>query len=356
MLRLRYLPAAVIGVGVAGVVSLLGSIEDRVRAAPGRAANQAREVYLASLYVQPSPAGARGSEASPLRDRTGYWNGVRDRKLLRRIQRQPIRKISFNRGGSSLSLRLHLADGSSAAFKPEQIHPQTVPRKEIAAYRLNRLLGLSRVPPATWRVVTLKELYTHVDPEQKHLFFRFRKEARFRKGGRLAGEVSWWIPRIKYIPVDRWKNRKRWYQWLKAYKRLPERFADVTAQLSVMMIFDFLINNPDRFSGFNTMGTPDEKFLYFMDNTYAFHPLPHGGRQARSGLHRTMRYSRRLYRRLKALSYQRLERAMRVDEGCPFELLTEAEMRAVIDRRNYAVQHINRVIARFGWQKTMVFP
>lgn len=354
-LRLRYVPALGIGVGVAALLSAIGPLDGDVKAAPKAAADAAREVCLASLYVRP-PAPTQDVTGEPLhRDRAGYWNGVPDRVLLDRIQKQPIRSITFNLGGSSLSLRLQLADGSSAAFKPEQIHPQTVPRKEIAAYRLNRMLGLSRVPPATWRVLRLKELYTHMAPRHRHLFFRIRKEAKFRKGWKLAGEVSWWIPRIKYIPVDRWKNRKRWYQWLKAYKRLPRHHAEVTRQLSVMMIFDFLINNPDRFSGFNTMGTPDEKFLYFMDNTYSFHPSARGGRRARSGLHRTMRYSRRFYARLKALTLPRLRAAMRTAPGAPFTLLSEPEMRAVIDRRNYAVQYINRVIARYGWQKTMVF-
>jgi hypothetical protein len=212
------------------------------------------------------------------------------------------------------------------------------------------------VPPATWRVLSLKELYTYVDPAQRHLFFRIRKEARFRRGGALAGEVSFWIPEIKYIPIDRWKARQRWYQWLKAYKRLPPEFAEATAQLSVMLIYDFVINNPDRFSGYNTMGTPDAKFLYFMDNTYSFHPLPHGGKVARTGLMRTQRFSRRFYRHLKALDLPRLRAALRVDREAPWPLLTEEELRAVIARRDYAIQHINAVIARYGWEKTMVFP
>jgi hypothetical protein len=193
-------------------------------------------------------------------------------------------------------------------------------------------------------------------PRDRHLAFRIRKEAKVRKGRKLAGEVSWWIPRIRYIPIDRWKARKRWYQWLKAYKRLRPRHAEAAAQLSKLCIFDFLINNPDRFSGYNTMATPDFRFLFFMDNTYSFYPLPRGGRRARNGLHRVMRYSRSLVRRLKGLTYARLKRAMAVKEGAPWPLLTEPELRAVIARRNYAVQVINRVIARYGWEKTMVFP
>jgi len=315
-----------------------------------------REVFLASLYRKPLPSVAEIPSETLRRDRPGYWHGISDQVLLKRIQTQPIERITFNRGGSSLSLRLRLADGSSAAFKPEQIHPQTVPRKEIASYRLNRLLGLSRVPPATWRVLTWRDLYAKIDPEEKRFFFRFKKEAKFRKGGKLVGEVSWWIPKIRYIPIDRWKARKRWHQWLKAYKWLPTRYAEVTAQLSVMLLYDFLINNPDRFSGFNTMGTPDTKFLYFMDNTYSFFPRPKGGDNARTGLERVQRFSRKFFRHLKALTYARLKRGMAQSADAPMPLLSEPEMRMVIARRNHAVQHINWVIARYGWEKTMVFP
>ncbi len=315
-----------------------------------------RAVLLASLYRRPLPSEAEIPSETLRRDRPGYWNGIPDAKLLERIRTQPIRRITFNRGGSSLSLRLRLADGSSAAFKPEQIHMQTVPRKEIAAYRLNRLLGLSRVPPATWRVLTWRDLYSHMDPRERRFFFRIKKEARFRKGGRLVGEVSWWIPKIRYIPIDKWKARKRWHQWLKAYKRLPPRYAEVTAQLSVMLLFDFLINNPDRFSGYNTMGTPDTKFLYFMDNTSSFFPHPRGGKNARTGLQRVQRFSRKLVRNLKALTLERLRKAMAQPAGAPMPLLSERELRMVIARRDHAVQHINWVIARYGWEKTMVFP
>lgn len=358
--RIRSGPRALVALAVATVALAPEAGRASGAVTPGRAAGRAtdsaRLQVLASLYVQPWRPSGGPAASTVLRERPGFWNGVRDDALLHRIQRQPIKKIAFNLGGSSLSLRLFLADGSSAAFKPEQIHTQTVPRKEIAAYRLNRLLGLARVPPATWRVVSLREVYRKIVPTQRHLLFRIRKEARFRRAWQLAGEVSWWIPRIKYIPIDRWKARKRWYQWLKAYKRLPTRFVQATAQLSVMLIFDFLINNPDRFSGYNTMSTPDQSFLYFMDNTYSFFPSPRGGRRARNGLHRTMRFSRHLYRSLKAITPERLRAAMRVRPGAPFSLLTDEEMRAVIARRYYAVQHINRVIARYGWAKTMVFP
>ena len=48
----------------------------------------------------------------------------------------------LNIGGSSLSIRLDFASGARAAFKPHQIWPQSKPRREIAAYRIDRYLHI----------------------------------------------------------------------------------------------------------------------------------------------------------------------------------------------------------------------
>lgn len=356
-IRLRHLKALAVGVAVAGLLQLVGASEwlagpSPVQAAPG----PPREVQLASLYERPPSAADELAVTARLKDQEGYWSGVRDEEILAQIRTRPLKKISFNRGGSSLSFRLEMTGGWGAAFKPDQVHEQTVPRKEVAAYRINRLLGLSRVPPATCRVLSLKDLYTYMDPEQRHLFYRIQKEAKFQKGWSLAGEASYWLPQIGYLPIDQWKLRKRWIEWLKAYKTLPPRHAPLTAQISVMLIFDFLINNPDRFSGHNTMTTPDAKFLYFMDNTYSFHLFPRGGKATRHGLFRVMRFSRDFYQRLKALDAKKLRAALAAERHCPWPLLTDDEIGAVIARRDYAVQYINSMVARYGWERTMVFP
>ena len=64
-----------------------------------------------------------------------------DELLLERVRNQPIVRFKVNHGGSSMSFRVDFADGSRAAWKPIQTNLQTIPRKEVAAYRLNRLLG-----------------------------------------------------------------------------------------------------------------------------------------------------------------------------------------------------------------------
>src|SRR4051812_46772984 len=109
----------------------------------------------------------------------GVFLGMSDDVLLERARRQPIVRMKLNRGGSSLSFRIEFADGSRAAFKPAQTNLQTIPRKEVAAYRLNRLLGLNAVPPAAPRQVSRDELFAHLHPETIAALPRIQAETIF---------------------------------------------------------------------------------------------------------------------------------------------------------------------------------
>src|SRR5438045_9789065 len=102
--------------------------------------------------------------------------GMADDLLLERVRRQPIVRVKLNHGGSSLSFRVDLADGSRAAFKPAQTNLQTVPRKEVAAYRINRLLGLASVPPATPRAVSRDDILSDPHPGSQSALTRTQAE------------------------------------------------------------------------------------------------------------------------------------------------------------------------------------
>ena len=98
---------------------------------------------------------------------SGTFMGMSDELLLARVRTQPMVRFKLNHGGSSISFRVDFADGSRAAWKPTQTNTQTIPRKEIAAYRLNRLLGLNAVPPAAPRAVSREDLLAHLHPESQ---------------------------------------------------------------------------------------------------------------------------------------------------------------------------------------------
>src|SRR5690349_629057 len=132
----------------------------------------------------------------------GTFLGMSDELLLERVRTQPIARFKLNHGGSSLSFRVDFADGSRAAWKPMQTNMQSVPRKEVAAYRLNRLLGLHAVPPAAPRAVTRDELLGHLHAESVQFLPRIKAETVFGPDGKTIGTASYWIPIIKDSGFD----------------------------------------------------------------------------------------------------------------------------------------------------------
>src|SRR5688572_22278981 len=99
-------------------------------------AARTRPVVSDPFMLDPStPAGV--VELDIASDAAGTFLGMKDELLLERMKAGVVTQAKMNKGGSSISFRLDFSDGSRAAFKPEQTNPQTVPRKEIAAYRLN---------------------------------------------------------------------------------------------------------------------------------------------------------------------------------------------------------------------------
>ncbi|MDA3862544.1 MAG: hypothetical protein PF689_01605 [Deltaproteobacteria bacterium] len=291
-----------------------------------------------------------------LKNKPGIWMGKKDQIHQKHIQTAKIKKISFNKGGSTISLRLVFADGSKAAFKPEQYHEQTVPRFEIAAYVINKLLGLDCVAPATWRTITKKELFSKLVVKNRYLRKRIVREIKYNKDGTIDGEVSTWIKVIIPVKLESLKWRKRWIGWVSPWGRLNRKNFAYAAQISNMIIFDYMINNPDRFSGNNTFTDKSRKKFYFMDNTYSFYPDYEDIGNARFYLNQVRRFSLEMIRKIQKFTTKSLKQELAKIKNPPWKILSDKEIKAVMTRRNILLDHINKKIAQFGWSRTVVFP
>jgi hypothetical protein len=247
--------------------------------------------------VPGAPLGAHGdlSSVPDVRvalETTGTFMGMSDELLLERVRTQAIARFKLNHGGSSLSFRVEFADGSRAAWKPMQTNMQSVPRKEVAAYRLNRLLGLHAVPPAAPRAVTRDELFQHLHPESMQYLSRIKAETVFGPDGKTIGTASYWIPIIKDSGFDTPDGRRQTAAWLTHGQPIPPDRMAMAAQVSTLIVFDFLTSNPDRYSGGNMKMSEDGKQLYFMDNTMSFFVEPGGNQKTRDVLFKTQRFSK----------------------------------------------------------------
>jgi len=288
------------------------------------------------------------------------FDGVSDQRLLEPLRDPEITRVKFNSGGSSISLRLDFDNGARAAFKPRQTNWQTIPRREVAAFRVNRLLGLSSVPPAMGRMFRLEDLLDHLDPDQAYLLPRLREQIIVRDGW-VVGELSWWIPVIGHAEVDGFRIDSvegivTWKRYLDASEPIPHSERLMVAQISDMVLFDFLINNTDRWSGGNARTSPDGRVLYFMDNTMSFGDQPDGLPKVRVYLERVQKFSRSLVKSLRELTEAQLREALAEDAG-PFEaLLSSEEIDALLARRDYALRYIDSLIAEHGEENVLVFP
>jgi hypothetical protein len=272
------------------------------------------------------------------------------------VRTQPIARFKLNHGGSSLSFRVDFADGSRAAWKPMQTNMQSVPRKEVAAYRLNRLLGLHAVPPAAPRAVTRDELLEHLHPDSLAALPRIKAETVFGPEGRTIGTASYWIPIIKDSGFDTPDGRKQTQAWLTIGQEIPPDRLSMAAQVSTLIVFDFLTSNPDRYSGGNMKMSEDGKQLYYMDNTMSFYVDGSGNERNREVLFKTQRFSRALYEALDRVTVANLQRALAEELDTPYEILTPAEIAAVAARRAVVKRYLGDLIAQHGEHAVLFFP
>lgn len=342
---------------VAGAASGAGYGAVRAWRVAGSAVPQADAATLPRVAALPRPE-LRVAFDEPA---TGFR--APDAELLAPLGAAKVARAKANLGGSSLTLRLDFANGARAAFKPEQVHAQSTPRREIAAYRIDRLLEIGRVPPAKSIAIPMTELLDAIAPGARdELGARLRDQATIRNGV-LAGQLSWWIPAIerarigRELYVDEGEGRARWVSYLQIGARIPAEWRPLVEQLAACVLFDVLIDNSDRWSGNNTQASPDGKVFYIMDNTQSFSLARIGSESSVGALHRISVFPRALVRRIRALTEERLVRALEVTDGAPLgALLLPDEIRAVIQRRNNIMKYIDRLIAAHGEEAVLALP
>jgi len=323
----------------------------------GREAAAATVVHTPSATLAPLERANLASATSP--PITVF--GAPDPELLSPIATSPVTRIKLNRGGSSLSLRIDFASGARAAFKPQQIHPQSDPRREIAAYRIDRLLGIGHVPPAKSAAFAIDDLVAAADPEARAwVATRIANEA-IAKQDKLCGEVSWWIPEIKLVRlgghgIDEPEGQALWSGYLQAGAELPDEFRPMLTQIATVILFDIVIDNSDRWSGNNTQGSVDHSILYFMDNTLAFSQFTIGHANNLSKLYRIQVFPRALVGKLRDLTIDAITAAVGGEDDLLGPLLTAGEIRAIISRRDHLIGYIDRLISEFGEDAVLALP
>jgi hypothetical protein len=271
---------------------------------------------------------------------------------------------------------LTLAAGDPGYFKPEQAVSSAHWYAEVAAYYLDRALGLGRVPPLVSRRVAWKLLAPAAGTDLRV------GEVAVATDGTVRGALIHWLPE-KLVPAH---TPPGWENWVRVepfartavspYQRaavlgaevaaargrtrraetahsyydqvpVPSR-ADLPAELSDMIVFDFLTLNYDRWGGDNTnvltlgAGGP----LVFLDNGDGFSVGPVRRSLLDARLAPLQRFRRATINALRALDIAKLGRSLSADPLAP---ILDAHMLQDLGlRRDAVLEHVATQQRRFG--------
>ncbi len=134
---------------------------------------------------------------------------------------------------------------------------------ELAAFYIDRALRWFKKPPATGRYITNKELYAN--------------------DKRLWSTLKRWLPTYR-IPVC----LISWYEGIRVkppledlrlmmthHQKIDHKRIEELSQISDVMIFDFLVGDPDRIEPHNWIKDKSGSFI-FWDSGLSFRRGPHG--------------------------------------------------------------------------------
>ncbi len=190
-----------------------------------------------------------------------------DAEWITRLATAEIVEVTANRGGGSVSLRAKFADGKKAAIKLDQTGHPTDPRAEIAGYHVDRIVGFGRTAAVVGRLFAVSDLRAALVASGADKTFLERVDSRLVvNGGNVAAAMVAWhtAPLVEENAAP---------EWAKVLETKDVIAADVLSKVtewSDLVVFDFLIDNPDRYSGGNVLRLGQGGALVFLDQGAAF--------------------------------------------------------------------------------------
>ncbi len=320
---------------------------------------------MAAPPAPPPPTAAVEPTLDPIVATPGVdgFFGEDETALRRSLAEQPVARIEKGGGGRSLGFKITLADGTRGYFKPEQDVRYTHHWSELGAYYLDRELRLGRVPPAVGRRFEWDRLRNHAQTDPR------LEEMRPRANGTIRGAFIAWIAegpaqlplgagwekwvriegplaRTPYVPprmqveglVPRYRST--------APEAPPE--ASLAPALSDLLVFDYLIQNADRWGSENanvrTRGPGGP--LMFFDNGAGFWPgearMPIMERRLTS----VQKFRRSTVDALRRFDLASLRARLATDPlGSP---LSEPMLTGLVERIGVVIAHVDRTESRFG--------
>ena len=307
-----------------------------------------------------------------------HFLDVPDRWQRDRLTQGQIVQVKKGSGGRSLGFKLTFADGSAGYYKPDQSFSGANWHAEVAAYHLDRELGLGRVPPVVSRRVAWNLLKAAAGRDYRV------DEVHVQPNGTVLGALVLWLegvlrPAVTPRGFENWLRIEGFAPWALSPYRRPSSYSDalrenkrrvragmppilyykevpkppnaeLPAALSDMLIFDYLTLNIDRWGGHNgnvlTLGP--RRTLIFLDNGAGFSRGPDTRGLMDDRLSLLQRFRKSTVRALKALSLRKFERRLDREELAP---VLNHDLRAGLAvRRQKVLEHVAAMERAYGEQ------
>jgi len=256
-------------------------------------------------------------------------------------------------GHTSVVLKIELDDGRKAAWKPNTRRGPQRYRGEIAARRLALLLGLSNVPAAYPRSFEVGACQAAIRDSAS--LETFTREA-IATGGVVKGALVPWIDGLEMLPLEAEPWRSRWTGWI-GRGALEDADRGLAAQISNLVVFDFVTGNWDRWSGANVGIDRASGRLLYLDNDGAFFETPPKEALARNEkiLRGVERFSRTLIGRLRLFDEATIRAAIGTDdEEAP--LLSAKALAGVFERQLKVLRIVDAKIDAHPAEAVLAFP
>ena len=263
-----------------------------------------------------------------------------------------VRPISMR----SLSLKIRLAQGDVAVFKPMRRDNRTA-RFEVAYFRLAKLLGVERVPPSIMREIPLSRLMGHLDKHFPDVASSLGKEALTGNNGAVPGAMIAWMNDIVESGFDGRKGRVK-LDLLLSIDGPTSGEEPLVAPASSMVVLDYVTGNWDRFSGGNLFADSSGSSLVLIDNNGSFSNWSKRQRERMDDLLSScQRFSVALISRLRELEERAVMDAVEWGPTGPGRtLLRKSEIALLLARRDALIAHVDELIATHGEERILVFP
>lgn len=253
-------------------------------------------------------------------------------------------------GHTSVVFQIELDSGQKLAFKPSSKRGKDRWRGEIAAYELDKALGLGRVPPVcrrTYPLARLKELL----PKEAPL-----GDVIAADDGTVTGAAIPWITGLQFLALEKEPLRTQTKEWLgtRDAGAIPADKVALAAQLSTMVVFDAITGNWDRYSGGNVGLDASGTNVLFIDNDAAFMegapPKDLAANVAR--VEATERFSRALVKGLRSIDVDKVLGALPTGGA----LLQDPMRKTIAERIAKVLKIIDAKIAKSSESAVLPFP